>query len=80
MNHTCFTVLHPWAYDLDLVDFKYVINKDQVKIICESLRHSNEARSLWLSFFKSQLSAPADEFFGALKELSIMNHVPEFFD
>lgn len=28
MNHTCFTVLHPWAYDLDVVDFKYIINKD----------------------------------------------------
>jgi len=28
MNHSCFTVLHPWAYDLDLVDFKYVINRD----------------------------------------------------
>lgn len=28
MKYECFQVLHPWAYDLDQVDFKYVINKD----------------------------------------------------
>ena len=28
MKHECFSVLHPWAYELDLVDFKYVMNND----------------------------------------------------
>lgn len=28
MKPECFSVLHPWAYDLDAVDFKYVISKD----------------------------------------------------
>jgi hypothetical protein len=26
MNHECFQVLHPWAYELDSVDFKYIVN------------------------------------------------------
>lgn len=37
MSYSCFTTLHPWAYDLDLVDFKYVINKDQTAKIQEQL-------------------------------------------
>ena len=28
MSHECFSVLHPWAYELDLVDFKYVLNNN----------------------------------------------------
>jgi hypothetical protein len=28
MKYECFQVLHTWAYDLEQVDFKYVINKD----------------------------------------------------
>ena len=43
MNYTCFTILHPWAYDLDLVDFKYVINKDQGASICHHLAASQDA-------------------------------------
>ncbi|CDW75107.1 UNKNOWN [Stylonychia lemnae] len=80
MNHSCFTVLHPWAYDLDLVDFKYVINRDQTHKITSALSGSQDAQVMWLSYFKSQLSASADEFFGALKEISIMNHVQDAFE
>ncbi len=72
MKYECFQVLHPWAYDLDQVDFKYVINKDQTQSICKTLK-SQEARVFWLSFFKAQLSASADEFIGALREYCIMN-------
>jgi hypothetical protein len=31
-------VLHPWAYDLDQVDFKYIMNNDLTKKICNHLR------------------------------------------
>jgi len=43
MSHSCFTVLHPWAYDLELVDFKYIINKDQTNKITEALKSSTDA-------------------------------------
>lgn len=79
MKYECFQVLHPWAYDLDQVDFKYVINKDQTPSVCKALK-SQESRVFWLSFFKAQLSASADEFIGALREYCIMNHVKEHFD
>ena len=45
-------MLHPWAYDLDQVDFKYVINKDQTIPVCRALK-SQEARVFWFSFFKA---------------------------
>jgi len=38
INHQCFSVLHPWAYDLDKVDFKYIMNNDLTGKICENLR------------------------------------------
>ena len=41
---------------------------------------SQEARVFWLSFFKAQLSASADEFVGALREFCIINQVKEHFD
>lgn len=67
MKYECFQVLHPWAYDLDQVDFKYVINKDQTQAICRFLK-SHESRVFWLSYFKSQLAVSTDEFICALKE------------
>jgi hypothetical protein len=79
MKYECFTVLHPWAYDLDAVDFKYVVNKDQVQTICTALSSSIDAKAFWLTFFKSQTACPADEFFQALKEVCAMNLIPEFF-
>ena len=74
MKYECFQVLHPWAYDLDQVDFKYVINKDQTKNVCKALKDP-EVRVFWLSYFKSQLAVSADEFVSALREFCIMNHI-----
>ena len=78
MKYECFQVLHPWAYDLEQVDFKYVINKDQTSSICRALK-SREARVFWLSFFKAQLAASGDEFIGAIRDYCIMNQIPEHF-
>ena len=72
MKPSCFSVLHPWAYDLDSVDFKYIVNRDLVHTICTKLK-SKPAQVFWLSFFKSQLSCSSDEFFTAIKEMYEMN-------
>ena len=80
MKYECFQVLHPWAYDLDQVDFKYIISKDQVHTVCKALSHSPDAQVFWLSFFKSQLSVSADEFISALRELCLFNSIPEYFE
>ena len=79
MKANCFSVLHPWAYDLDTVDFKYIVNRDLVDEICKALQ-TREARVFWLTFFKSQLSCSADEFFGSVRELCEMNLIPEYFN
>jgi len=52
MKQECFSVLHPWAYDLDTVDFKYIVNRDQSEEICKQLT-STDAQSFWLANFKS---------------------------
>lgn len=72
MKYECFQVLHPWAYDLDQVDFKYVINKDETQVVCRALKYP-EARVFWVSYFKSQLAVSADEFIAALREYCILN-------
>lgn len=38
IKHECFSVLHPWAYDLDKVDFKYIMNNDLAGRIVSSLK------------------------------------------
>ena len=38
IKHECFSVLHPWAYDLDKVDFKYIMNNDLTSKVCQHLR------------------------------------------
>jgi hypothetical protein len=78
INHQCFSVLHPWAYDLDKVDFKYIMNNDLTGKICEHLKVQN-AQVFWLTFFKSQAAVSADDFFSALRELAHLNKVPQFF-
>jgi hypothetical protein len=60
-------VLHPWAYDLDQVDFKYIINNNINEKILENFT-SLEARVFWLSYFKSSASVSADDFFQAIRE------------
>lgn len=51
MNHECFQVLHPWAYELDSVDFKYIVNNNLTTEIVTKLQN-NDAIVFWLSFFK----------------------------
>ena len=79
IKYECFTVLHPWAYDLDKVDFKYIMNNDLTDKICSQLQ-TQSAQVFWLSFFKSQLAVSADDFFGALRELANMNKIPQFYE
>lgn len=78
MKQECFTVLHPWAYDLDTVDFKYVISKDQVNQICKHAK-SHITKVFWLTFFKSQTACSTDEFVNALREISEMSLSPSVF-
>jgi hypothetical protein len=52
IKYECFQVLHPWAYDLDNVDFKYILNNNLTEKVCRQLRTQN-AQVFWLSFFKS---------------------------
>lgn len=79
IKHECFSVLHPWAYDLDKVDFKYIMNNDLTSKVCQYLRTQN-TQVFWLSFFKSQAAISADDFFGALRELCNLNKIPNFYD
>ena len=79
IKHECFSVLHPWAYDLDKVDFKYIMNNDLTAKVCENLRTQN-AQVFWLSFFKSQAAVSADDFFSALRELAHLNKIPSFYE
>jgi len=72
-------VLHPWAYDLDKVDFKYIMNNDLTAKVCQDLQ-TQSSQVFWLSFFKSQAAISADDFFGALRELANMNKIPQFYD
>jgi len=79
IKHECFSVLHPWAYDLDKVDFKYIMNNDLTGKVCTLLRTQN-AQVFWLTFFKSQAAISADDFFGALRELANLNKIPQFYE
>ena len=65
-------MLHPWAYDLDSVDFKYIISKDQINSIIKATPNDHLFRLVWLSFFKAQTGCGSDEFVNALRELSEM--------
>jgi hypothetical protein len=67
IKYECFSVLHPWAYDLDQVDFKYIINNNISDKVMHQLKDEN-ARIFWLSNFKCQTSVSADDFFQALRE------------
>ena len=74
----CFQVLHPWAYELDSVDFKYIINNDLSADIVKCLANSPDAQVFWLSFFKPQKSCAADEFFEAIRSLCEVNKIQAF--
>jgi hypothetical protein len=79
IGYECFQVLHPWAYDLDSVDMKYIVNTNLVGQICEHFRNDENALLFWLSFFKSQMACSADEFLEALRQLSEMNGISGFY-
>ena len=72
-------MLHPWAYDLDKVDFKYIMNNNLTQKVCSALQ-TRGPQVFWLSFFKSQAAVSADDFFGALRELANLNKIPQFYD
>ena len=79
IKHECFSVLHPWAYDLDKVDFKYIMNNDLIERVVSSLK-TQTAQVFWLTFFNSQAAVSADDFFGALREVANLNKIPQFYD
>ena len=79
MNHECFQVLHPWAYELDSVDFKYIVNNNLAPEIQAKLEDSMEAQVFWLSFFKPQKACAADEFFEALRQACEVNKTQTFY-
>jgi hypothetical protein len=79
IKHECFSVLHPWAYDLDQVDFKYIVNNDLTGKVCSYL-HTAQAQAFWLAWFKCQSAVASDDFFSALREVCQINRVPEFYN
>jgi predicted component of type VI protein secretion system len=79
MNHQCFQVLHPWAYELDNVDFKYILNNDLAADICVALPDLH-AQVFWLSFFKPQRACAADEFFEAVRQVCEMNKMRSYWE
>lgn len=68
IKHQCFQVLHPWAYDLSTVDMKYVVNTNLEAQITSILTADVDAQIFWLTFFKSQMACPGDEFLEAIRE------------
>ena len=79
IKHQCFQVLHPWAYDLNTVDMKYIVNTNLEGQICKILAESVDAQIFWLSFFKPQLSCPADEFVEAIRQLAEINGMGHYY-
>jgi len=75
IKHECFQVLHPWAYDLDAVDMKYIVNNNLEAQICELLKNDVDAQIFWLSYFKPQLSCSADEFCEAIRQVAEINNI-----
>lgn len=78
MNHECFQVLHPWAYELDSVDFKYIVNNSLAGDIQTALADNVDAQVFWLSFFKPQKACAADEFFEAIRQICEINKIQAF--
>ena len=67
LSPACFSVLHPWNYSLDAVDFKYIVNNNLNQAILRHLEASELAQVFWLSFFKNCIATSADEFFEAIR-------------
>lgn len=77
--HQCFQVLHPWAYDLESVDMKYIVNTNLEGQICSIMANSEDAQIFWLSYFKPQMTCAADEFFEAVRQLAEMSGLPDYY-
>jgi len=77
MNHECFQVLHPWAYELDSVDFKYIVNNNLSAEIVTKLDNT-DAAVFWLSFFKPQKACAVDEFFEVVRQLCEINKLQDY--
>lgn len=43
LKPSIFNVLHPWGYDLDTVDMKYIVDTNQEGQICAILKESVDA-------------------------------------
>ena len=72
-------MLHPWAYDLDSVDMKYIVNTSLEGQILDVLKDSVDAQLFWLSFFKSQLACSGDEFMESIRQLAELNGVGGYY-
>jgi hypothetical protein len=79
IHFKCFQVLHPWAYDLESVDLKYIVNANLEGQICNILAQSKNAQLFWLAFFKPQLACSADEFFEAIRQLAEMSGLIDYY-
>lgn len=74
---SCLEKVHPWAYDIDKSDLKH--QDDTVDAIKNLLAGNVEAQLFWLTFFRSQLAVPADEFVDALRQLAMLNNIEAYF-
>ena len=45
--------MHPWAYDLDSVDMKYIVNTNLAGAIAHYFKNEENTLQFWMSFFKS---------------------------
>ena len=72
-------MLHPWAYDLDSVDMKYIVNTSLEGQILDVLKDSVDAQLFWLSFFKSQLACSGDEFMESIRQLAELNGIGGYY-
>lgn len=70
--------LYPWVYDIDTIDLQMTMNNDLTPVICSYLKR--DAQVFWLSNFKCQATVTADEFFFALRELTILAHMPDHYE
>lgn len=71
LQEACFDKLHPYQYDIDKVDLRYMINNRLVDFIVKTFNDSN-ASSFWLAHFKTKAAVSADDFFFAVNEASMI--------
>jgi hypothetical protein len=72
LQEQCFDKLHPYQYDIEKVDLRYMINNRLIDLVCKSLGDTNSA-IFWLSYFKTKAAVSADDFFLAIQEISMIS-------